>query len=100
VYIAMNRFRIAPGREDAFETVWRERTSYLDTVPGFKEFHLLRGAEGGEFTMFISHSVWESEQAFLAWTESEAFRAAHGKARSPEGTVLGPPSFEGYRVVL
>ena len=100
MYIAMNRFRIAPGREDTFEAVWRERTSYLDTVPGFKEFHLLRGEPGAEFTMFVSHSVWSSREAFTAWTESDAFRKAHGQARSPEGTVLGHPQFEGYEVVL
>ena len=100
MFLAMNRFRIAPGREDDFEAVWRERTSYLDTVPGFKDFHLLRGAPGAEFTLFVSHSVWESQRAFEAWTESEAFRKAHGQARSPEGTVLGHPQFEGYEVVL
>ena len=100
MYIAMNRFRIAPGREDVFEGIWRERTSYLDTVPGFKEFHLLRGTPGEEFTLFISHSAWESRQAFAAWTDSDAFRKAHGQARSPEGTVLGHPEFEGFEVVL
>lgn len=100
MYIAMNRFRIAPGREDAFEAIWRERTSYLDTVPGFKEFHLLRGPAGAEFTLFVSHSVWANEEAFRAWTRSEAFRKAHGQARSPEGTVLGHPEFEGFAVVL
>ena len=26
MYIAMNRFRIAPGHEDDFETLWRERS--------------------------------------------------------------------------
>ncbi|HPF70899.1 MAG TPA: antibiotic biosynthesis monooxygenase [Candidatus Krumholzibacteria bacterium] len=100
MYIAMNRFRIAPGREDGFESLWRERTSYLHTVPGFKEFRLLRGAAGEDYTVIISHSTWASEADFLAWTESEAFRLAHGRARSPEGTVLGPPQFEGYTVVL
>ena len=34
MFIAMNRFRIAPGREDDFEQVWRERESYLDEAPG------------------------------------------------------------------
>ncbi len=100
MYIAMNRFRVAPGREDAFETTWRERTSYLDAVPGFKEFHLLRGPSGAEFTLFVSHSVWTSEDAFTAWTGSDAFRKAHGQARSPAGTLLGHPQFEGFRVVL
>ena len=90
MYIAMNRFRIAPGREEDFLEVWRNRDSHLDEVPGFKQFH----------TVFISHSVWESEEAFRAWTKSEAFRKAHANAKAPEGIYLGPPKFEGFEVVL
>jgi heme-degrading monooxygenase HmoA len=100
MFIAMNRFRVARGREGAFEELWRKRESYLDGVPGFREFHLLRGPSDGEGTLYASHSVWESRAAFEAWTESEAFRRAHAQARAPEGTVLGPPCFEGFEVVL
>jgi heme-degrading monooxygenase HmoA len=100
LFIAMNRFRITPGRESVFEDLWRKRESHLDEVPGFREFHLLRGATTDEATLFASHSVWESRQAFEAWTESEAFRKAHAQARAPEGTYLGHPEFEGFEVIL
>ena len=30
MFIAMNRFRIAPGKEDGFEEVWRRRDSLLE----------------------------------------------------------------------
>ena len=100
MFIAMNRFRIAPGFEDAFVKMWRERDSHLDEVPGFREFHLLRGESGPECTVFVSHSTWESRDAFMAWTESDAFRQAHARAKAPEGTYLGPPQFEGYAVTL
>ena len=43
MYVAMNRFHVNAGREEVFEEIWRNRDSYLDQVPGFKEFHLLRG---------------------------------------------------------
>ena len=33
MYIAMNRFRVAAGREAEFVEVWRKRDSYLDKVP-------------------------------------------------------------------
>lgn len=99
MYIAMNRFRIALGREGDFETLWRNRESHLDDVPGFREFELLRGKTDDECTLFASHSVWDNEGAFLAWTESDAFRKAHAKARAPEGTYLGHPQFEGFSVV-
>jgi len=100
MYIAMNRFRIAPGFEEGFETLWRRRDSQLDGVPGFQEFHLLRGPRLEDHTLYASHTVWESEAHFLAWTESDAFRQAHAKARAPEGTYLGHPNFEGFEVVL
>ncbi|BBI71701.2 hypothetical protein HAALTHF_15300n [Vreelandella aquamarina] len=58
MYIAMNRFRIAPGREEDFLEVWRNRDSHLEEVPGFKEFHMLQGESQEEYTVFISHSVW------------------------------------------
>jgi heme-degrading monooxygenase HmoA len=100
MYIAMNRFRIALGREEDFEKLWRERDSHLADVPGFREFHLLRGPGDEQCTLFASHSVWESESAFSAWTESDAFKRAHAQARAPEGTYLGHPQFEGFRVIL
>ncbi len=44
MYIAMNRFRVNEGSEAEFEKVWAGRDSQLDEVPGFQEFHLLRGS--------------------------------------------------------
>lgn len=100
MFIAMNRFRIAKGRESTFEELWRQRESHLDEVAGFREFHLLKGPTDEECTLYASHSVWESRAHFAAWTESDAFREAHAQARAPEGTYLGHPLFEGFEVVL
>ena len=58
MFIAMNRFKIARGGEDEFINIWKNRETYLETVPGFKEFHLLQGPSDEECTMFASHSVW------------------------------------------
>lgn len=100
MYIAMNRFRIALGFEDQFEEIWRNRESHLDEVPGFREFHLLRGAPDDEGSTFISHSTWDSGKAFDGWVNSDHFKRAHARARSPEGMHLRGPQFEGYAVVL
>ena len=55
MFIAMNRFRVAKGSELAFEQVWISRDSHLDKVPGFVEFHLLRGPEAEDHTLYASH---------------------------------------------
>ncbi len=96
MFIAMNRFAINPGREADFENAWRTRESYLEGVPGFLRFALLKGDEPGEY---ISHSTWESRAAFEAWTRSEAFRAAHGQAPM-SGILAGPPRLSVYEAVI
>ena len=98
MYIAMNRFRVKKGSEDAFEEVWLNREIHLDRVPGFVEFHLLKGPEHDEYTLFSSHTVWASRTAFEAWTKSEAFRAAHKGAGDNKPLYLDHPQFEGFEV--
>jgi len=100
MFIAMNRFKIAKGRESEFIDIWRQRETHLDTVPGFKEFHLLQGPPTDEYTLFASHSVWTSRAAFEDWTRSEAFRKAHAQAGGAKGIYLGPPQFEGFEAVI
>ena len=100
MFIAMNRFKIAPGFEEGFEQVWRERDSYLDQVPGFKSFSLLKGPENDDHVLYASHSVWESRQAFEDWTESEQFRLAHRQRSAPKGTYLEHPQLEAFEAVL
>ncbi len=98
-YIAMNRFRIALGREEEFEQIWRERESNLPGMAGFVSFQLLRGPSNGEFTLFASHTTWESRGDFENWTQSDAFRRSHSGASRSVGLYLGPPQFEGFEVV-
>lgn len=101
MYIAMNRFKVQKGAEDAFETVWKNRDSSLAEMAGFKEFHLLRGPVNEEegYTLFASHTVWASHEDFTAWTKSENFRAAHRNAGSGNVSYIGHPQFEGLSVV-
>lgn len=101
MFIAMNRFKIKPGMEQAFIDIWKQRDSYLEDVPGFKTFNLLQGQRYDDYTLFASHSVWESEQAFDDWTKSEAFRKAHAHAGEKTRDVyLGPPQLEFFNAVI
>lgn len=94
MYLTMNRFRVKPGQEDAFETVWKSRDSQLPQVPGFVAFHLMRGPSKDDHTLYASHTLWESEAAFTAWTKSEAFRTAHRGAGGNADLYAGPPELE------
>ena len=73
-FIATNRFKIAAGRESDFENIWKNRETHLNDVQGFQKFNLLRGETNENFTLFISHSTWDSKADFENWKKSDAFR--------------------------
>jgi len=96
MFIAMNRFTVAPGRGADFEARWATRESYLKDVPGFLGFMLLKGDADDEY---ISHSTWQDRAAFQKWTESSAFTAGHAQG-SVAGILAGHPHLSLYEAVL
>ena len=99
MFIAMNRFQVTRGSEAEFERIWTSRDTHLREVPGFVEFHLLRGPERDDHVLYASHTVWRSRGDFEAWTRSEAFRLAHRSAGGNKPLYLGHPEFEGFEVI-
>ena len=68
-------------------------------MPGFIEFHLLRGSASDSHTLYASHTIWADEASFKGWTTSEQFRAAHRDAGGAKAVYLGHPEFEGFTSV-
>lgn len=98
MFIAMNRFRVRKGSEEDFEQVWLNRDSQLNRVPGFVEFHLLKGPEHEDHTLYSTHTLWQSKATFEAWTKSDAFRHAHSRAGDNKPLYLEHPQFEGFEI--
>ncbi|MAW88806.1 MAG: antibiotic biosynthesis monooxygenase [Phyllobacteriaceae bacterium] len=101
MFIAMNRFKVEKGSEDAFEAIWKNRKSTLHEMDGFVDFNLLRGPENEAegYRLYASHTIWKSEADFLAWTKSENFRNAHRNAGQHKVMYKGPPQFEGFTAI-
>ncbi len=99
MFIAMNRFKVLKGEEKAFENIWLSRDSHLEQVPGFVEFHMLRGPEREDHVLYSSHTIWANRQVFTDWTNSEAFRASHRGAGQNKPMYIGHPEFEGFEVI-
>ena len=96
MFVAMNCFRVLAEREHDFESLWRDRETYLQEVPGFVEFALLRSDEEGDY---ISYSVWRDRTSFEEWARSEAFAKGHAQG-SLAGILAGPPQLGLYQAVI
>jgi heme-degrading monooxygenase HmoA len=99
MFIAMNRFKVLKGSEKDFEHVWLSRETYLNELPGFIEFHLLKGPEREDHVLYSSHTVWRTFAEFEGWTKSEQFRKVHAGAGGNKPLYQGHPEFEGFHVL-
>tara|TARA_B100000575_G_scaffold3683_1_gene2788 strand:- start:1571 stop:1873 length:303 start_codon:yes stop_codon:yes gene_type:complete len=100
MFIAMNRFKIIIGKEYEFERIWKARETHLDKVKGFQKFNLIKGKKTEEYTLYASHSIWNSEDDFINWTKSKEFRVAHKDAGNNKHLYIGHPEFEGFKKIL
>ncbi len=76
------------------------RDTQLKNIPGFVEFHLLKGENDNEITSYASHTTWKAKKYFISWTKSEEFRIAHKGAGSHNKIYVGHPKFEGFETIL
>jgi heme-degrading monooxygenase HmoA len=100
MFIAMNRFHVAPGGDNAFEEMWHNRESHLTKRPGFQTFHILRGPVGEGPRLYSSFTAWTSKAHFEAWTRSDEFAAGHRNVGRFAELIVGEPQFEGFEVVM
>lgn len=93
--VVTNRIQVAKGQEEAFEQRFRGRAGLVEGMPGFIRLQILRPLKS-DYYMVVTW--WESEAAFLAWTESPQFREAH-RNRPPREMLAGPNVFEMHEVI-
>ncbi len=94
MYLTINRFKVRPGQEAAFEEIWTARESKLPQMEGFVEFHLFKGESTETHTLYLSHALWRDKAAFDAWAKSQNFRGSHKGVRDHGSIYLGPPELE------
>ena len=91
VTVGMN-YRILPGKEQAFESVFKAVVAAMDTAPGHSASKLYRDAFDTASYLIISD--WNDRAAFDAFIASEQFRnvADWGK----EQVLAGRPTHAYY----
>ncbi len=102
MYVAMNRFKVIPGKEDAFVDSWRQRESQLQKFEGFRSFALLRNDLPSDDGLldYISQTIWDQRTDFENWHNSPEFHQAHAQGGSVEGILAGPPQVGLYNAVI
>jgi heme-degrading monooxygenase HmoA len=92
--VVANRFEVAEGYEDEFVERFSESRADVAEQPGFVKFEVLSPVDANTH---VAMTYWESEADFRAWTDTEAFRAAHSDG-PPKGMFESHPELEIHEV--
>jgi heme-degrading monooxygenase HmoA len=96
LYVVHNRIEVAVDDAQAFEAAFvTNMRETLRGVPGLVRSMLMRPATEGQ--SYVATMEFTSEADFVAWTRSDAFKAAHASARTPG--MQAPSSIESFTVV-
>ena len=96
MYLAMSRLKVLSGKETEFEAVWKTHNTDTNGIKGFKKFNLFKGNINKEYSLYIFHSEWNSENDFINLIKSDLFKLSHKNPSQKKSLYLGPPDFEGY----
>lgn len=90
MFVALSRFTVANGMEEAVRVAFVARPHLVDAVAGFVRMEVLRPQ--GHPEEFWLMTWWRDETSFDAWHRSHAYRDSHGGM--PKGLKLVPGSTE------
>ena len=94
-----NRMHVNSQYAEQFEQRFRDRAGLVDQMPGFLSNYVLRPTQPGE--PYVVLTLWESREAFEAWTQSDAFKQGHARSGSlPRDAFDGPNALEVHEVVV
>src|SRR5262245_51320636 len=103
--VVSNRIQVAAGYESEFEKRFENRARLVETQPGFVRLEILRprkvtlhGSEQGGPEYYVVLTYWKSEEDFVNWPSSPAFREAHSN-RPPKEMFSGPNVFEMHEII-
>ena len=80
MYVVMNRLTVPVEQAGHLEQGFSHSAGRMHEVPGCLNFNLLKEERIDGEAVYVALTEWETEAAFRAWTESDAFRRAHANA--------------------
>ncbi len=94
--VRINAITVPAERAEELERRFAARAGQVGSAPGFEAFELLRPTDDRD--TYLVYTRWESEAAFDAWANSDAFAKGH-RAHATEGPVSNQSALWAFDVV-
>ncbi|WP_315971329.1 antibiotic biosynthesis monooxygenase [Paenibacillus sp. N3.4] len=88
-YVVLNNIPVTEEGRAEFEDRFMNRARKVEDEPGFIAIRVLRPLNSDTYVIM---TVWQSEQNFTDWQQSQAYGHAHRKRDASEGITQQKPS--------
>lgn len=89
-YAVFNNIPVSDEGRELFESRFSNRAGLVEKEPGFAAIRVLRPVNSDTYVIL---TLWNSEEDFKNWQESEAYGSAHAKRGTAEGIDKRPNIF-------
>lgn len=89
-FAVLNNIPVSEDGREIFEQRFNNRARLIEAEPGFVAIRVLRPLESDTYVIL---TMWEDENAFKTWQNSQAYGKAHAKRGTEEGVDQRPNIF-------
>ncbi|PID20488.1 antibiotic biosynthesis monooxygenase [Sporosarcina sp. P3] len=91
-FAVLNNIPVNEEGRETFEQRFNNRARLIEAEPGFVAIRVLRPVHSGTYVIL---TMWEDEESFTNWQESQAYGKAHAKRGTKDGVDQRPNIFSG-----
>lgn len=97
-FVVMNNITVTEDGRTVFEDRFKQRSSSIESSPGFQAFRLLEPESGNKYIVFTQ---WASIEDYDNWKNSDAFKKQHQSAggTKPPAYFADTPYITTYNMV-
>ena len=89
-FAVLNNIPVNEDGRELFEQRFRNRAGLIEQEPGFVAIRVLRPLDSDTYVIL---TMWENEESFTGWQQSQAYSKAHAKRGTSEGNDKRPNIF-------
>jgi heme-degrading monooxygenase HmoA len=89
MFAVINRLKSPPDYGVHLERAFRHAGNMQD-IPGFVGYQFMRNTrelKPGDILEYVALTYWDSREAYVAWTKTEAFSRAHQRTENSPVTA-------------
>ncbi|QTD43150.1 antibiotic biosynthesis monooxygenase [Sporosarcina sp. Te-1] len=89
-FAVLNNIPVSEEGRELFEQRFRNRAGLIEQEPGFVAIRVLRPLNSDTYVIL---TMWENEESFTGWQQSQAYTKAHAKRGTADGIDKRPNMF-------